>query len=440
MPDIDEFPIPEIVEPETRICVQFSIPEGDTYKQIMVNWLSQLTYWYNWQRDTGKNGIKCSNLFKQSLDEMIASFTNGCTGGDEMWLRFRYKPGNDRVTQVQYTNGGEWFDAFNLECCDSPPVTNTQITNDGDLQISYDGGDTWVDDPNDPRDTLSILPVPSGNSPGEIRCKVAQSVTEAIKTHQEQLSADAAAWEGISGLVAAVLGLLAFIGIIGSGGALAPLILSIAAALLAAGKAAFDAAFTADVYNQLQCIVYCAVQDDGSILQSGWAEIRNRITTSFTGVAQQYLLKTMDLWQYTGLNNAGRLGMTTDNDCSDCDNCPCQNHWNVLTGEILETPYYEGYVSYLSHHVEGVERVFLSTAETNICCQALDVKINLVGHPNENYDPFFGQVWLCGHDWEGVADNVPLLGNCVSRTYFQTHPVLTPNDVFVMSILWSDCP
>lgn len=339
MVSIPDFVIPETeVTPPDRICVQFTIPNNETYKQVMIGWIDQLTYWFNWQRDAGKNGRICSNLFKQSRDELLASFTDGCTGEETMWLRFRYKPEDSRVTQVQYADGGEWTDAFNLTCCEPLQATNHQFTADGGMEVSYDNGVTWEPDPDDPRNDVVILPPPDGTSANDIRCKVASSVTQAIRQQADKLIADASIGAGINGLVAALIGLLIYIGIIGSGGLLTPLLLGLAAALIEAGSAAFEAAMTATVYQALQCIVYCSVKPDGSIDQSGLDTIRTKVRAQLTGVAMKFIDDTLGIWQLAGVNNAGHSGFTTEFDCAvcDCQSCDLSGWSQWVNGTILE--------------------------------------------------------------------------------------------------------
>jgi len=217
-------------------------------------------------------------------------------------------------------------------CCDNQPVGIHRITDTGELQVSYDGGVTWEQDPTDPRLTIPLLPSPTGESVSEIRCKVAASATELLRQQAETLSADASAWSGVSALVAALITLLLALSVIGSAGALTPLLLTLAAALLSAGKEAFDAAMTPAVYNTLQCIIYCSVADDGTITEAGLNTIRGKVNAQLGGVANSFIIGTLNTWGLNGLIQAGHAGLITDNDCSDCD-CGCSRQFVIWEGQ-----------------------------------------------------------------------------------------------------------
>ena len=79
----------------------------------------------------------------------------------------------------------------NMSCGCGNDGTLSRYTEDGDYQVSYDGGATWVDAPNqDPRNNVTLLPPPpiEGDIADE-KCKAANSVVAMFKKHyQDDLS------------------------------------------------------------------------------------------------------------------------------------------------------------------------------------------------------------------------------------------------------------
>lgn len=436
MPDIAEFPIPETVDPGETVCIKLNIPAGTEYLQVFLGWYQQLSYWFNWERDDLKRGTIAASLWRVSLYDFLDRITEGC-GENDMYFRLRAKPDEPRIMQAQWAIDGDWFDVLDNTCCEPAPapVALHQFSDDGKMQVSYDGGVTWIDDPDDPRNSIVLLPLPTG---ADVRCKVAQGVVGAIKQQADKLSADAGAWGGITGLLVVVLEILVFVGIIGSGGALTPLLLALSAALLEAGKGAFDAAMTTAVYVRLQEIVYCALQADGNLTESGWAEIRRKAGAEFAGIAGKFIVDTLGIWQVKGTNQAGRSGVSSGNDCSEQPPCPCEDHFFPLIGEET-VPYYPGYRSFISTFYQGVNRVEITTGGNDQCCTVDAVAYDLPETTGGTFTPFVASAWKCGDDWSQSAPNQPQFGECRNRLYAQSHGVNNPNTVFVMSVLFSEC-
>src|ERR1051325_382265 len=107
-------------------------------------------------------------------------------------------------------------------CCNTFP---TRINADGQLEISYDDGATWVPYPQgDPRQNATLFPPLPGDDGDDKKCQAAANVTGNFHNEIDKTIANTAAWDSLFGLVAAIVEVLVFVGIIGSGGALTPLL------------------------------------------------------------------------------------------------------------------------------------------------------------------------------------------------------------------------
>lgn|SRR5574337_191453 len=302
--------LPDVTEPNSYRCVCVPVPNDAGHIRAFLGQLDALGYWYTWQRDAGKHGTIAARVWRAISD--IVRNNVDCS---------------QEVTGVS-------------GCCCGKDITNTRFLSDGTMQVSYDGGVTWENAPPgiDPRYSGAIAaPIPGDNGFTK-RCNAAGSARAVMEDQQQQVSNDAGAWSGISGMVGALISLLIFIGIIGTGGALTPLLLALAAALLGAGKAAFDAAFNATVWETVQCVIYCHTTESADPYSADdIAQIRQEIAAQLTGVAAAFIDKTLEAWGQTGLTNASRAGFASDFDCTTCA-CPtCDySHWTANEGVMIE--------------------------------------------------------------------------------------------------------
>lgn len=264
-------------------------------------------------------------------------------------------------------------------CGGAPVPTNVTFDENGNMLVSYDGGITWEPAPDgfDPRYSGSVAPPIPGADGDEKRCNAASSAMEVIRDQQEQLADDAGMWAGINGAVGALITLLIFLGIVGSGGLLTPLLLGLAAALLTAGQAAFIAAFNDDVYKIVQCAIYCYTDESASpYTADDIANIRAKIAIDLEpGIAQVFIDKTLEVWGATGLTNASRAGFISAVDCTDCDCGSCDlSAWTADAGTILQQT-----STYIELEAEEVSpndwSVQIRAPSDNDCCCGMTYEI-----------------------------------------------------------------
>lgn len=258
--------------------------------------------------------------------------------------------------------------------CKGEP-NRTRVTPDGKYQVSYDGGETWEDGSDfDPRVTAPRLPPLPGADSDSKRCQAAGNVEFHFQDHANQIGNDATLWASIHALIAAFVTLLIFLSAI-SLGALTPIILGLAAALITGGKDAFIAAMTGAVWDTFNCIIYCHLGEDGVLESGGIDAIVADINEQLTGIAALYLSKTVLFMGEVGINNMAATSTGVDADCLDCacsDTCPTE--WQVVTGygdifgTILSQDETQVTVQTTGVNTNGNYYCYLWSGSPSLCC------------------------------------------------------------------------
>ena len=188
----------------------------------------------------------------------------------------------------------------------------------------------WTDNPNgDPRRQTTFPP----RLTGDTACDAAQSVTDALEGQISQILTaidNAGTAYTIAGLI---LGLLAF----GPFGVFIGIALFLADQMLSAGTTALEAALTPAVYEQFKCAVYCQMDNNGRITESGLANIQAEVNAMIGGLGAAILNGMTSLAGFGGINNLASLGTATG-DCSECE-CvePCDDADAFSAGTINST-------------------------------------------------------------------------------------------------------
>ncbi len=295
MPMDKGYPLPEDHLPVGRVCVQFEIPDDQTYAADVIGHIMELGKWWNWEKDGGldRRATETAQLFRKALYETL------CVE--------KYRP---------------------MGCnCPDPSTYLYQVDEDGNILVSTDGGTVYVPISNDPRITAPILPLLPGEPGDTKQCQAAVNVRTHVQSKADKIKADANAWAGVTEMIAALIGFLIFLGVIGTGGALTPVLLVFAGAMLSAGQGAFAAAMTDDVYQQFQCFVFCHMTDDGVLEDGGLDAIIADINDGITGIANSFLVSTLHTMGVNGINNMAKTGSGEGVDAGDCDICHCDETW-----------------------------------------------------------------------------------------------------------------
>jgi len=205
-------------------------------------------------------------------------------------------------------------------CCGDEVVMH-RVTEDGAMEISTDGGATWIPDPDDPRANGTALPNTIPGEGSDKRCNAATNALGNFQDAQAAFGASLSTATTIAGLALAFAGeLIVLLFSLGTTAAvLVPLMFSTAAALFGILEVDYNAEFTTDVWDTLVCDLYCTVGSDGQWNESQYNDLLALLDTDFSGNVALTFHSIVTGWGMLGLNNAAIAGGSSEADCSDCD-------------------------------------------------------------------------------------------------------------------------
>jgi len=183
------------------------------------------------------------------------------------------------------------------------------------VQQTYDGGDTWVDQPGqDPRHSTTFLyPPVTADDP---RCQAASNMTayfeNIIGTALNVLAF------GLDALGVATTIMPLFIEL-GPFAILFELGLGLGSGLVSLGVDVINEEFSPEVYDALTCIFYCHIEANGSVTAEDLSAINAQVISDLNPDVQLIMGLCFLLMGEVGLSNAGTLGEAA----ADCDACEC---------------------------------------------------------------------------------------------------------------------
>jgi hypothetical protein len=222
-----------------------------------------------------------------------------------------------------------------MSCCGGDFGIIFRWTEDGVLQSSDDGGETWTDDPTeDPRNSSPTFPPMAGSDGDDKKCLAATGMVALIKEQVgDQLTDDMSRYT-LGQLITDWVTTL-----IQSSNPFQALLTIAANQIFALVISVLRAALTDTVYDLLLCIFYCHMEDNATFTQEDIDLIRSDIGDQIGGVATLFLQQLIFLLGPIGMTNLARAGGATTGDCSSCDcNCfgeDCVGGWSVRFGTPL---------------------------------------------------------------------------------------------------------
>jgi len=175
------------------------------------------------------------------------------------------------------------------------------------VQFTPDGGETWIDQPaNDPR-TSDTYRLP----PGDDRCRAAEGMTAVIRAAVDARLAT----DGDIQLAGEILGIVAFIP---GFNVLWALIIALAAFAVTIAKDILEAAFSEPTYDQIRCIFFCNIGDDGQMSQAQFDDAYAALI-DLDAIPRTWCQNVMTTLGPVGMSDAG-VALEA---AADCDECPC---------------------------------------------------------------------------------------------------------------------
>lgn len=267
------------------------------------------------------------------------------------------------------------FEECDMGCCGDPfgiPVLH-RVTDDGTMQISRDGGTTWVDDATDPRLTQVALPPITGT--GNLSCQAASNIVAAFKPIIHDLSVLLTGTVALLALAVDIAGIIAAL-IFDPADAyrIVPVVLSFAENLVSETETEFFARFTDTIWHDLLCAIQCTIGGDGIYTGDEITALRAKMADL---ISDAVVLNAFNLI----ITGVGVIGMNnfasqsaTEEDCSDCG-CVCDTSlWDA----------YPGYGTSVSRgtDVDGFDfieadaelhgsnyYIIFTTGDANVCCE-----------------------------------------------------------------------
>jgi hypothetical protein len=209
----------------------------------------------------------------------------------------------------------------NMSCCcgNQEPILH-RMTEGGKLEVSYDGGETWVPDPADPRLTGTQLPNTVPGTGSDKKCNAATNCVNNIQSAQAEFSNHLEAGETVVSLAAQLaLVLIALLFAPEGAPVLIPILITLATALVSLTKTAYDGEFTSPVWDTLLCDIFCNVGSDGQFNQTQYNNLLAAIDTDFSDNVALTFYSVITGWGLVGLNNACITGTAATADCGGCD-------------------------------------------------------------------------------------------------------------------------
>lgn len=283
--------IPENINPDENICICVPVPKDWGHIRAFLGQLTELSKWITWEKTGGTEAAQAARRWfeiTECVQEAIdCAMSDGCGCGSSA------KPTNTRIN----------------------PET-------GVYEVSFDGGITWIPSPaDDPRFSGTIFPPTPGNAGSEGRCAYANSVVSFLEDMQRvelaQLEANATVADTIVAVLAALSALGIFLAFVPAAVfAIVSFVVGLFAHLLPED---FDGHFTSDTWDELLCVVYCNIAEDGSFTEATWAETWIEAVGVGDTYAGIWLSEHIKMIGVAGLTNAARASYPGTRDCSTCE-------------------------------------------------------------------------------------------------------------------------
>lgn len=250
--------------------------------------------------------------------------------------------------------------------------------------------DTWYDNPGaDPRSSPGNRLPP--RTTGDVRCDAAANMTAQIKAMID-------AYLTLLTIVAVVNAINLVVAIwFPAVGLLFRLIIALVEALALIGAVVIATEMTPAAYDQLQCILYQEIGDDGQVSAAQKSAILARIAAEMTTMQSTILSLVINTIGEVGLSNAGATG-TEVGDCLDCPLTWCRfTQFNLFETDgwagfaFPVTPYRNDDGTWISQKVSSAAYTNIERTWTTPCEIA---SVNFHIGMSDSYSASGSGVWI----------------------------------------------
>jgi len=332
-------------------------------------------------------------------------------------------------------------------CCDENQTIERILDPDtGVVMMSTDGGSTFFPDPEDPRNSGVQLPPPVTSGQAADKCAAANSVTRQLQIYVDDILASKANELGLVEVALAIAAIALSIWVAPAWALLPGLIIPLIQQIFAASAAELTAAMNTNAYQIFTCIIYCNMEADGSMTETGFIEAINDMNDQMApGNALGYntCRAFMLIYSVLGVNNAAAQGLNYGFNCAGCD-CAglCDNDWEIAgvdhgTIDNPTTIVEDGYYEVTSGLPSGATNTYiiLKTPNDSDCCKLVSVTLKEGSHIPASIAYFWD---YCGEAFvEGVPKHSGLMpqGQCLRTLQIQGSDT-TP---ITVQIVWEAC-
>jgi len=267
------------------------------------------------------------------------------------------------------------------DCCVDVYVIQRVNVTTGNVEVSYDQGETWQPKPNSFETQIVVPPPPVTSGVAGTKCDAATNVSTQIDDWIDHVGTAfdvAVTLLEFGGLI--IVAIVNAVLLLLSEGALAAAELEIigiiSAALIAVwngGKSLFVDYWTSENKDIILCAAFCNIGDDGSFNAAQFGGFYRQCNTNLpAGLAKTLFMGFMSSVGFQGLSAMAASGLAADADCSDCIECfPCSQIWAVFGGAHgTITDQTDEFVQVLaSDGGNGNFYVIIKTPDVNACCE-----------------------------------------------------------------------
>lgn len=288
-PKREVLPLPQNLEPTGRVCFCFNLPDDPEHFAAFWGAVGALAKRYNWGKPLTQDSETVARYWAQIIqdnrdcfEEVLAMANRGCGCGESV----------------------------------------TRYTQDGILQTSSDGGQTWSNDLTDPRFYGSVLPPPLwlvADPTGDHSCEGASTAANSMHQLSDQILDNA---PSVVAEIATVITGIICVYTAGAGCAIAGVVEGIVSLIVLVGATTIKADLTADDYTHLRCILYCNISPDATFTETQWNHVKQAISDEMSGTPETWFWNMVNIIGPVGLTNLARVSITANADCSDCP-CSC---------------------------------------------------------------------------------------------------------------------